>query len=63
MKLTIFAALLMMSLTAFAEGENPGGNVTGPDCEGAVADGSGVKDTAPKPATTGTSTGGASSVD
>lgn len=45
MKLTIFAALLMMSLAAFAEGENPGSNVTGPDCEGAVADGSGTKDT------------------
>lgn len=43
MKLIIFAALLMMSLTAFAEGENASGNVTGPDCEGAVADSSGVK--------------------
>ncbi|MFP5492744.1 MAG: hypothetical protein ACLGG0_14670 [Bacteriovoracia bacterium] len=58
MKLTIFAALLMMSLAAFAEGENASGNVTGPDCEGAVADSSGVKpdtttasgDTSSKPA-------------
>lgn len=60
MKLTIFAALLMMSLAAFAEGENPGGNVTGPDCEGAVADGSGSgKDTGSttaKPAVDSTAT-------
>jgi hypothetical protein len=66
MKLTIFAALLMMSLAAFANpvatGENPGGNVTGPDCEGSVADSSGTKDTAPKPADAPAPAGGAKPV-
>lgn len=55
MKLTIFAALLMMSLGAFANpvttGENASGNLTGPDCEGSVADGSGPKETTPSTAT------------
>ena len=50
MKLTIFVALLMMSLSVFAEGEEPSGNVTGPDCDGKVSDGSGTKDSTPAPA-------------
>jgi hypothetical protein len=63
MKLIILVALLTISMNVFAEGEEPSGNVTGPDCDGAVSDGSGTKDTTPKPATDTPSSSGASGVD